>query len=150
MTEKLETLVILADGVQARGLAERRRHGPLAELASWSLKADEADRHLARTHGGTVTDRVGYGRDNVLEAPPAEAAEKRFLDGVAERINRSAAAGDFERLVLMAPPRALGVLRLALKPAVARRIDVTDDHERIKATADEVRVILRDLRIPDR
>ncbi len=150
MTEKLETLVILADGVQARGLAERRRHGPLAELASWSLKADEADRHLARTHGGTVTDRVGYGRDNVLEAPPAEAAEKRFLDGVAERINRSAAAGDFERLVLMAPPRALGVLRQALKPAVARRIDVTDDHERIKATADEVRVILRDLRIPDR
>jgi protein required for attachment to host cells len=150
MTEKLETLVILADGVQARGLAERRRHGPLAELASWSLKADEADRHLARTHGGTVTDRVGYGRDNVLEAPPAEAAEKRFLDGVAERINRSAAAGEFERLVLMAPPRALGVLRQALKPAVARRIDVTDDHERIKATADEVRVILRDLRIPDR
>lgn len=150
MTEKLETLVILADGVQARGLAERRRHGPLAELASWSLKADEADRHLARTHGGTVTNRVGYGRDNVLEAPPAEAAEKRFLEGVAERINRSAAAGEFERLVLMAPPRALGVLRQALKPAVLRRIEVTDDHERIKATADEVRVILRDLRIPDR
>lgn len=150
MTEKLETLVILADGVQARGLAERRGHGPLAELASWSLKADEADRHLARTHGGTVTDRVGYGRDNVLEAPPAEAAEKRFLEGVAERINRSAAAGEFERLVLMAPPRALGVLRQALKPAVLRRIDVTDDHERIKATADEVRAILRDLRIPDR
>ncbi|MBJ7409411.1 MAG: host attachment protein [Phenylobacterium sp.] len=150
MTEKLETLVILADGVQARGLAERRRHGPLAELASWSLKADEADRHLAGTHGGTVTDRVGYGRDNVLEAPPAEAAEKRFLEGVAERINRSAAAGEFERLVLMAPPRALGVLRQALKPAVLRRIDVTDDHERIKATAEEVRVILRDLRIPDR
>jgi protein required for attachment to host cells len=150
MTEKLETLVILADGVQARGLAERRRHGPLAELGSWSLKADEADRHLARTHGGSVTDRVGYGRDNVLEAPPAEAAENRFLEGVAERINRSAAAGEFERLVLMAPPRALGVLRQALKPAVLRRIDVTDDHERIKATAEEVRVILRDLRIPDR
>lgn len=150
MTDRLETLVILADGVQARGLAERRRHGPLAELASWSLKADEADRHLARTHGGTVTDRVGYGRDNVLEAPPAEAAEKRFLEGVAERINRSAAGGEFEHLVLMAPPRALGVLRQALKPAVLRRIDVTDDHERIKATAEEVRVILRDLRIPDR
>ncbi|MFN3515301.1 MAG: host attachment protein [Phenylobacterium sp.] len=150
MTERLETLVILADGLQARGLAERRRHGPLAELASWSLKADEADRHLARTHGGTITDRVGYGRDNVLEAPPAEAAEKRFLEEVAERINRSAAAGEFERLVLMAPPRALGVLRQALKPTVVRRIEVTDDHERIKATADQVRVILRDLRIPDR
>jgi len=150
MSDRLETLVILADGVQARGLAERRRHGPLSELAAWTLNADESDRHIARTHGGTVTDRVGYGRDNVLEAPPAEAAEKRFLESVAERINRSAAGGEFERLVLIAPPRALGVLRQALKPAVARRIEVTDDHERVRATADEVRALLRDLRIPDR
>lgn len=150
MTDRIETLVILADGVQVRGLAERRRHGPLAELASWSLKADEHDRHWARTHGGTVNDRMSYGRDNVLEAPPAEAAEKRFLEGVAERLNRSAAAGEFEKLVLMAPPRALGVLRHALKPAVARRIEVTDDHERIKASTEDVRLILRDLRIPER
>lgn len=148
MTDRIETLVILADGMQARGLAERRRHGPLSELASWGLKADESERHIARTHGGTVTSRVGYGRDNVLEAPPAEAAEKRFLEEVAERINRSAAAGEFEHLVLIAPPRALGVLRQALKPAVVRRIEVTDDHERIRATAEEIRSILRDLRIP--
>ena len=69
---------------------------------------------------------------------------------MAERINRSAAAGEFEKLVLMAPPSALGVLRHALKPAVSRRIEVTDDHERIKASAEDVRLILRDLRIPER
>lgn len=150
MSDRIETLVILADGAQARGLGERRRHGPLSELDRWTMKAAEADRHLATTYGGTVTDRVGYGRDNVLEAPPAETAEKRFLEGVAEQINRSAAAGEFEHLVLIAPPRALGVLRHALKPAVARRIEVTDDHERIRASADDVRAVLRDLRIPDR
>lgn len=150
MSDRTETLVILADGARARGLAEHRRHGPLCELPSWSLRADERERHLARTHGGTVAARAGYGRDNVLEAPAADAAETRFLESVAERINRSAAAGEFEHLVLMAPPRALGVLRQALKAAVARRIEVTDDHERVKATVDEIRAILRDLRIPDR
>jgi len=150
MTDVIETLIIVADGARARGLAERRRHGPLAELATWSMAADERERHLARTHGGSVYERAGYGRDNVLDAPPAEAAEKRFLERVAERLNRSAAAGEFEHLVLIAPPRALGVIRHALKPSVARRIEVADDHERTRATPEELRAILRGLRLPER
>lgn len=150
MTDKFETLVVLADGAQARGLAERRRHGPLTELAAWTLTADELDRRADPRRDGRVDEGAGRGGDAVLEAPPAEAAEKRFLQSVAERINRSAAAGEFEHLVLIAPPRALGVLRQALKPAVARRVEVSEAHERIKATPDEVRTRLRDLRIPDR
>ncbi|MFN3515336.1 host attachment protein [uncultured Caulobacter sp.] len=150
MTHSTETLIILADGARARGLAERRRYGRLTELDAWTLFADENDRHRARTPGGAVFDRFGYGRDNIHDAPPADAAERRFLEGVAERINAGAAAGAFERLVLIAPPRALGVLRHALKPAVARRIEVTDDHERIGASAQEIRLLLRDLRVPDR
>ena len=96
---------------------------------------------------GKLNELNLYLQERIMALDQARAS---FLEGVAERLNRSAAAGEFEKLVLMAPPRALGVLRHALKPAVARRIEVTDDHERIKASAEDVRLILRDLRIPER
>ena len=73
MTHSTETLIILADGARARGLAERRRYGRLTELDAWTLFADENDRHRARTPGGAVFDRFGYGRDNIHDAPPADA-----------------------------------------------------------------------------
>lgn len=38
-------------------------------------------------------------------------AEDDFLAAVAERLNRAATAGDFEDLLVIAPPRALGELR---------------------------------------
>jgi protein required for attachment to host cells len=145
MTEA-ETLIVVADGGRARGFAERRRHGPLQELPGWSRAAPPAERR-GRGRGGT-TITPGSGRSNADEASPAEAAEARFLDGLAHELEHAAVVGRYERLVLVAPPRALGRLRGGLGPQASRRLEVSDPHDRLSATASEIRARLRDIRVP--
>ena len=142
----METLVLTADGGRARGFAERRRHGRLGELPDWSRTAPEADRHRGKTGGSTLSP--GSGRSNVHDAAPADAAEKRFLEGLAHELERAAVSGAFERLVLIAPPRALGVLKHALGPHASRRLECADPHDRFDETADQIRGRLRALRVP--
>ena len=149
MTEQIETLVVVADGGGARAFEEPRRHGPLRERVDWRMFPNPADRQLAYTHGGTASERMGSGRHNVLDAPPTEAAETHFLREVAERLNRVAAADGFAHLVLIAPPKALGVLRKHLAPAALRRFELTDDHDRRAEDAETLRRSLHRLRIPD-
>lgn len=149
MTAKFETLVVVADGGGARAFQERRRHGPLDEMADWAETAPESERHGSGAHGGTVYGRAGSGRSNIYSAAPAVAAEQKFLSRFADRINRAATAGEFTSLVLIAPPKALGILREGLNPAAHGRIEVSDAHDRMIETADDLRLRLRSLRVPD-
>lgn len=149
MTSRIETLVVVADGGGVRAFEESRRHGPLQERADWRMRPSPAERQLAYADGGATSGRMAPGRRDVLDAPPAEAAEAQFLREVAERLNRTAAAEGFAHLVLIAPPKALGVLRKHLEAAALRRIELTDDHDRRAENADVLRRTLHRLRIPD-
>jgi protein required for attachment to host cells len=146
MSAQMETLVLLADGGRARGLAEHRRHGPLSEQADWAIEAPEADRRGHGKPGGTAT-QPGSGRSNVHDASPADAAEERFLRKLAANVERAATAGRFERLVLIAPPRALGLLRGALGSQASRRLEASEPHDWLAEGAAEIRAHLRDIRI---
>ena len=149
MTERIETLVVVADGGGMRAYEEPRRHGPLKERTDWRMRPNPAERQLAYTHGGTASERMGSGRHNVLDAPPTEAAETLFLRDVAARLNRAAAADGFAHLVIIAPPKALGVLRKHLEQAALRRLELTDDHDRRAEDAETLRRSLHRLRIPE-
>ena len=111
------TWIVTADAAEARIFCERARTGPLQELPELRMAASEQERAAGRHHGGN-------------ERADEHAPDRRFLRRVATRVSLGASRGEFERLVLMGPPRALGILKKALPPAVAARIDVTDPHER--------------------
>ena len=111
------TWIVTADAAEARIFCERARTGPLQELADLRMAASEEERTAGRHHRGN-------------ERADEHAADRRFLRRVATRVSLGASRGEFERLVLMGPPRALGILKKALPPAVVARIDVTDPHER--------------------
>ncbi|HEY9235836.1 MULTISPECIES: baeRF12 domain-containing protein [Phenylobacterium] len=137
------TWIVAADGAQARIFAEARRAGPVKELDQLRMTADPHDR---RAHGGqqaTVHDRVGAGRHSSDDHSPADDAEERFLRSVASFLGDQGGRGAFDSLVLMAPPKALGILRDALPTAVARRVEATDAHERLGLSADEIQACLR-------
>lgn len=148
MTEDLTTWIVVADGGQVRVLEERRRHGALHELADWAAVLPDSERKRSRTHGGTVHERHGPGRSSVYEASPAQSAESRFIAEFAERLDRASTSGAFERLVLIASPRCLGVLRAGLGAAAQRKIEASDPHDRVDETVEALRERLRDIRIP--
>jgi hypothetical protein len=134
---------VTADGRQARVHEERVRHGVLHLLPQHGFDVEESDRPLAHAHRATVHDRFGHGRHGAGDEAPADAQERRFLDRVAQALDAAAEAHLFERLVLMASPRPLGMLRAALKPSTARLIEVADHHDRMDGSAEDLREQLR-------
>lgn len=139
------TWIVAADGSEARFFAEPLRAGPVHELPDLHMHAGSQD-HAPSHHRATVHERAGMGRHGAGDASPKQEAEDRFLKRVAERLGHGAQHGDYDRLVLMAPPHALGVLRQALPSAAAARLDGADPHERARDTAEDIRRHLRDVR----
>ena len=142
MHEDGVTWIVNADAVEARVFAEPRRAGDLHELPELRMTASDAERGQA----ASVHQRAGMGRHGAGERSPEHEAERRFLTRVAARLMLGAGRGEFDRLVLMAPPHALGALRQALPPTVAARVEVTDPHERKHDDAKTLRHYLREAR----
>lgn len=140
------TWIVAADGARARVFEERVRGGALHELAAQALHIEEADRPRARAHSATVHERTGPGRHAASDADPAQEAEARFLRRVVDALEAAAQANAFDRLVLIAPPTALGVLRASLPPGLRSRLETSNAHNRTHANASEMRGHLRQVR----
>ena len=123
------TWIVSADANEARIFCERRRSGALTELPELRMQAGEAERRRR-----AADDQGDHG------------AELRFLRRVASRLSQAARGGSYDRLALMGPPRALGLLRLALPAEIARRVDVTDAHARKQDDPEALRRHLRNAR----
>lgn len=131
------TWIVVADGGKARVFEERERHGELKELPSWREEhggedVSQAHRHAAHSGAGT----------------PKAAAEAEFLQGLAKAIDTAAHRKAFDKLILVAPPKAMGVLRDALKTEAATRLELTDPHDRTHEDARTLKTHLHKLRMP--
>lgn len=133
MDQASVTWIVTADSQEARVFCERARTGPLQELATLRMCATDGERAAGRHHRSD-------------QRAPQHEPERRFLRRVANRVALEAGKGEFERLVLMGPPRALGFLKMALPPGVVARIDVTDPHARRHDDAEALRQHLRQAR----
>ncbi len=77
--------------------------------------------------GEQVTDSQGRvsspvtGGGAMPSADAHEVEEQRFAAETAEELSRSALAGEFEALILIAPPKTLGQLRKTLHQEVEKR-----------------------------
>ena len=146
MEEGGVTWIVTADAAEARIFSERVRAGALRELPELRMSVSDAERGAGRRQVATVHQRAGAGRHGAGERAPEHEAERRFMKRLSTRLMVSAGRGEFDRLVLMGPPHALGALRKALPAAVARRVDVTDPHERRHDDPDELRRHVREAR----
>lgn len=140
------TWIVAADAAAARIFEERLRAGDVREREDLRVRADSSDQPQSHRHMATVHEGGGFGRHGAGTREASDEAERRFLRRVAESLEAAAKRDAFDRLVLMAPPRALGLLRAELGPACLRRLDVCDPHERVHDDADAIRQRLRDAR----
>ena len=79
---------------------------------------------------GRVQQSANSGRSAVGQTDWHDEAERGFLKQLAERLNRAATAGEVHGLILVAPPRALGMIRHVLSSAVTAivRAEVDKDY----------------------
>lgn len=81
-------------------------------------QASEPTRELGAAPPGRSYQSVGAHRSAVEQTDLHDEAERAFLREVVERLNRAALAGDTKTLIVVAPPRALGMIREVYSPAL--------------------------------
>jgi protein required for attachment to host cells len=80
----------------------------------------------------------GYGGSGAApmtaRTDPHELAEARFTERVAAEVNRAALEKQFDRLILAAPPRTLGILRKSLSSHATERVIAELDKDLTKSS----------------
>jgi len=80
-------------------------------------------REIMSDRPGRTFDSVGAGRHaKEPRTDPREVEKRSFAHELAAMLDDGLKQGKFERLVLVAPPRELGFLRVELSPAVRKRV----------------------------
>ena len=97
---------------------ERSRHPPAHEMAT-DRPGRQQDATRQMPAGGGVE---AWGRSAMEETDWHRVGEARFAEHVAEILGEREAAGAFERILVVADARTLGVLRQSLGDAVRARV----------------------------
>lgn len=125
-----QALVMVADGKKVLFL---RNQGDAQQIdlrtEAHDERSDAMDRDLKTDAPGAQQPRVGMGRDTMEETDFHQLEEDRWVKDAAEELRKRALRNDFDALAIIAPPKALGVLRKELHKEVERRIVVTVNKE---------------------
>jgi len=84
--------------------------------------ADQATHVTGRAPPGRSFQSIGHHRSAVAETDRHDEAERSFLHSLVERLARALLDGKTAVMTIVAPPRALGMIREAYSPAVRRAI----------------------------
>ncbi|WBO21077.1 host attachment family protein [Sphingomonas abietis] len=117
-----QSMVLVTDG--RKRLFFRNEGDALAP----SLVVISATENLNPKTRDQVTDSAGRvsspvsGGGAIPSSDAHKVEEQRFAVETAQELNRGADAGDYEALILVAPPKTLGKLRKSIGPQVEKRL----------------------------
>ena len=124
-------LVLVADGRKMLFFRNRGDENQI-DLRTESHDArrhQRKDREIKTDAPGTTKQSFGFGRSTYEEPDFQQQEEDRWIKDAAEELKARVLRGDFETLAIVAPPRALGVLKKCLHKEVERRIVCTVNKE---------------------
>ncbi|MEO8454756.1 MAG: host attachment family protein [Sphingomicrobium sp.] len=123
-------LVLVADG---RKMLFFRNHGDENHIdlrtEAHDQRKDRKNREIKTDAPGGIHQSAGYGHSTYEETDFHQQEEDRWIKDAAEELKRRALRHDFEALAIVAPPRALGVLKKCLHKEVEKRIVCTVNKE---------------------
>jgi protein required for attachment to host cells len=124
-------LVLVADG---RKMLFFRNHGDENQIdlrteAHDARRHQRKDREIKTDAPGTVKQSFGFGRSTYEEPDFQQQEEDRWVRDAAEELKARVLRNDFDSLAIVAPPKALGVLKKCLHKEVERRIVCTVNKE---------------------
>jgi protein required for attachment to host cells len=117
-TSPKKTWIVIVDGMHARILSQEQHGAPLVPALDHELfnpAAHGFSRDLKSDAPGRAFD-TGSGARHSMEAPtdPKTREKALFARRVADIVNNAAGRKEFQRLILVAPPKILGELRTTL------------------------------------
>lgn len=116
--------VVVADGEKALFLRnEGDADYPHLQIVRTMHETNPATREQGTDRPGRFNDGPSAHRSALEETDWHRIAKERFADEIAERLYKLAHRGDFDRLVIAAPPVVLGELRQKLHKEVAGRLE---------------------------
>ena len=120
-------LVLVADGTKCLFLRNRGDQNQIdLRTESHDARQDRKDREIKTDAPGSIGQSAGYsGRVAYDEPDYHQQEEDRWVKDAAEDLKKRALRNDFDALAIIAPPKALGVLRKELHKEVERRIVLT-------------------------
>jgi len=123
-------LVLVADGKKVLFLRNQGDEGIIdLRTEAHDRREDAMDRDLKTDAQGAKNNTPGMGRLAVDETDYHQQEEDKWVKDAAEELKKRALRNDFDALVVIAPPKALGVLRKELHKEVERRIVLTINKE---------------------
>ena len=115
-------LVLVADG---RKMLFFRNQGDENQIdlrtEAHDEREDRKDREIKTDAPGTAKQSVGFGRSTYEEPDFQQQEEDRWIKDAADELKARVLRNDFEAVAIVAPPKALGVLKKCLHKEVERR-----------------------------
>jgi protein required for attachment to host cells len=99
---------------------------------------DLATHELGTDKPGRSYSSVGSGRSAVQQTDWHDQAEQAFLTHLVKHLDSAIAAGKTKSLIVVAPPRALGMLRPAYSAAVKGAVRAELDKDLVKHPVHEI------------
>jgi protein required for attachment to host cells len=91
---------------------------------------------------GRVHESTGTARSSVETTDWHEEAERAFLRSIITRLDKALQAGETHTIILVAPPRALGVMRPLYTHAINKALATEVDRDLVKLPVHEIEKML--------
>ena len=138
-----DALVLVADG---RKMLFFRNHGDENQIdlrtEAHDARSDRKDREIKTDAPGTAKQSAGYGRSTYEETDFQQQEEDRWIKDAADELKVRVLRNDFEALAIIAPPKALGVLKKCLHKEVEKRVVCTVNKEMSGRPIPDIEVLL--------
>jgi protein required for attachment to host cells len=147
----VRTWILIADAGRARvlqNLGPGKGTTAVDGLASESALPSSTNEIVADRQGRSFESAGSTRHPLEPRTDPREQMKRNYLEMLADQIDGKLQAGAFDRLVVVAPPQALGVLRgaftdrvkQAVSGEVAKDLTKTPDHDLAAHLADHLRL----------
>ena len=131
--------VVVCDGAKALVLENAgNRKTPSLKTKEVYEQDDPKTHELGTDKPGRAFSPAGHGRSAMEQADWHDQAEQRFLGKLAIRLDKAVLAGETPSLIVVAPPRAIGVLRRAYSSHVRQAIRAEVEKDYVKMPIDEI------------
>ena len=116
-------LVLVADGRKMLFFRNRGDENQIdLRTEAHDARTDRKNRDLRTDAPGTTQQSFGYGHSTYEETDFQQQEEDRWIKDAADELKTRVLRSDFEALAIIAPPKALGVLKKCLHKEVERRL----------------------------